>query len=179
MATTEVGFDAAGQKNNLDTVMAQNSNMILTNQSDRAGGDNTEGRCGALSSTGGTCEFSMIAGADLRCMGSNSNIHARILGGAMDTHLYARQAERMLRATETPIVDGLPDFPGILAAMMISPNLATPLSSLADTLLVKSFPGATLTRSERELIATGVSAGNACFYCMDTQCRLRRSAAAA
>ncbi|WP_192384032.1 carboxymuconolactone decarboxylase family protein [Mesorhizobium silamurunense] len=86
----------------------------------------------------------------------------------MDSHLHARQAERMLRATETPIVDGLPDFPGILAAMMISPDLATPLRSLADTLLVKLFPGATLTRSERELIAAGVSAGNACFYCMDT-----------
>lgn len=86
----------------------------------------------------------------------------------MDSQLHARQAERMLRATETPIVDGLPDFPGILATMMISPDLATPLRLLADTLLVKEFPGAKLTRSERELIATGVSAGNACFYCMDT-----------
>ncbi|MES0175378.1 carboxymuconolactone decarboxylase family protein [Mesorhizobium sp. M0006] len=65
-------------------------------------------------------------------------------------------------------MDDLPDFPGILAAMMISPDLASVLRSLADTLLVKPFPGATLTRSDRELIATAVSAGNDCFYCMDT-----------
>ncbi|MBZ9803445.1 carboxymuconolactone decarboxylase family protein [Mesorhizobium sp. ES1-6] len=86
----------------------------------------------------------------------------------MGEHQHARQAERTLRATETPIVDGLPDFPGILTAMMISADLATPLRLLADALLVKPFPGSTLTRPERELIATAVSAGNDCFYCMDT-----------
>src|SRR5712692_10337832 len=34
--------------------------------------------------------------------------------------------------------------------------------------LVKKYPGSTLTRAERELVATAVSAGNDCFYCMDT-----------
>jgi uncharacterized peroxidase-related enzyme len=51
---------------------------------------------------------------------------------------------------------------------MISPTLATPLRALADALLVHPYEGASLTRAERELIATAVSAGNDCFYCMDT-----------
>ena len=42
------------------------------------------------------------------------------------------------------------------------------MRGLADELLVKDFPGATLTRAERELVATAVSAGNDCFYCMDS-----------
>ena len=52
--------------------------------------------------------------------------------------------------------------------MRLSPGLAVHLRGLADELLVKDFPGATLTRAERELIATAVSAGNDCFYCMDS-----------
>ena len=63
---------------------------------------------------------------------------------------------------------GLPDAPGIIAAMRLSAGLAVHLRGLADELLVKDFPGATLTRGERELIATAVSAGNDCFYCMDS-----------
>ena len=42
------------------------------------------------------------------------------------------------------------------------------LRGLADALLVDDFPGATISRAERELIATAVSAGNDCFYCMDS-----------
>ncbi len=80
----------------------------------------------------------------------------------------ARDEERKARATETPVVGGLPDFPGIVAAMRLSPGLAVHLRGLADELLVKEFPGSTLTRAERELIATAVSAGNDCFYCMDS-----------
>jgi uncharacterized peroxidase-related enzyme len=80
----------------------------------------------------------------------------------------SRDDERIRRAAEHPFVGGLPDFPGILAAMMISPLLATPLRALADALLVKPFAGSTLSRAERELIASAVSAGNDCFYCMDT-----------
>jgi uncharacterized peroxidase-related enzyme len=79
-----------------------------------------------------------------------------------------RQDERTSRASEIPIVEGLPNYPGILAAMMISPTLAVPLRALADALLAKPYEGATLSRAERELIATAVSAGNDCFYCMDT-----------
>ncbi len=63
---------------------------------------------------------------------------------------------------------GLPDAPGILAAMRMTEGLQRHLRGLADELLVKPFPGSTLTRAERELLATAVSAGNDCFYCMDS-----------
>lgn len=80
----------------------------------------------------------------------------------------ARDEERKARSCETPVVGGLPDVPGIVVAMRLSPGLAVHLRGLADELLVKDFPGATLIRAERELIATAVSAGNDCFYCMDS-----------
>lgn len=80
----------------------------------------------------------------------------------------ARDDERRARALEQPVVSGLPDVPGIIAAMRLSPGLATHLRGLADELLVKDFPGSTLSRGERELIATVVSAQNDCFYCMDS-----------
>ena len=80
----------------------------------------------------------------------------------------ARDEERRARSTEAPVVGSLPDVPGIVVAMRLSPGLAVHLRGLADELLVKDFPGATLTRAERELIATAVSAGNDCFYCMDS-----------
>jgi uncharacterized peroxidase-related enzyme len=79
-----------------------------------------------------------------------------------------RDEERKARSIELPIVGGLPDVPGILVAMRLSPGLAEHLRGLADELLVKDFPGSTLTRAHRELIATAVSAGNDCFYCMDS-----------
>jgi uncharacterized peroxidase-related enzyme len=80
----------------------------------------------------------------------------------------ARDEERQARSAETPIVGGLPDAPGIVAAMRLSPGLAVHLRGIADELLVKDVPGATLTRAERELLATAVSAANDCFYCMDS-----------
>jgi uncharacterized peroxidase-related enzyme len=80
----------------------------------------------------------------------------------------AREDERSARSAERPVVGGLPDVPGIVAAMRLTPGLAVHLRGLADELLVKDFPGATLTRAERELLATAVSAGNDCFYCMDS-----------
>lgn len=80
----------------------------------------------------------------------------------------SRKEEREARAAEAPIVGALPDMPGILAAMHLAPGLALHLRGLADELLVKDFPGATLTRGERELLATTVSAANDCFYCMDS-----------
>ncbi len=79
-----------------------------------------------------------------------------------------RDEERKARSSEMPIVNGLPDLPGIVAAMRLTPGLAAHLRGLADELLVKDFPGSTLTRAERELIATAVSASNDCFYCMDS-----------
>jgi uncharacterized peroxidase-related enzyme len=82
--------------------------------------------------------------------------------------IMVRDDERKARSAETPIVGGLPDVPGIVAAMHLSPGLAVHLRGLAEELLVKDVPGATLTRSDRELLATAVSAANDCFYCMDS-----------
>jgi uncharacterized peroxidase-related enzyme len=42
------------------------------------------------------------------------------------------------------------------------------LLGLADEALVNDFPGATLRRDERELLAAAVSAANDCFFCMDS-----------
>jgi uncharacterized peroxidase-related enzyme len=82
--------------------------------------------------------------------------------------MVARDEERKARAQEKPVVGGLPDVPGIVVAMRLSEKLGTHLRGVADALLVDEFPGATLTRAERELIACAVSAGNDCFYCMDS-----------
>jgi len=80
----------------------------------------------------------------------------------------ARDEERLDRSREDPIVGGLPDAPGILAAIRLTPGLGVHLRGLADELLVNDFPGATLERAEREMLATAVSAANDCFYCMDS-----------
>lgn len=80
----------------------------------------------------------------------------------------AREEERISRSQEEPIVGGLPDVPGILTALRLTPELGVHLRGLADELLVNDFAGATLVRAEREMLATAVSAGNDCFYCMDS-----------
>lgn len=72
---------------------------------------------------------------------------------------------RAKRAEEPTIVDGVPDLPGILAAMALSSSLETHLRGVAHTLLFEPFPGSTLSRAERELIATAVSVGNDCYFC--------------
>jgi uncharacterized peroxidase-related enzyme len=80
----------------------------------------------------------------------------------------ARDAERAERAGQRPIVGGLPDVPGIGAAMQLTPGLGRHLRGLADELLVEDFPGATIGRPQREMLATAVSAANDCFFCMDS-----------
>jgi uncharacterized peroxidase-related enzyme len=80
----------------------------------------------------------------------------------------ARDEERLRRAGESPIVGGLPDVPGIVAAMRLTPGLGVHLRALADELLVHDYPGATISRFDREVLATAVSAGNDCFFCMDS-----------
>ena len=80
----------------------------------------------------------------------------------------ARDEERLRRAEQEPIVGSLPDVPGISVAMRLTPALGTHLRGLADAVLVDDFPGATLRRDERELLATAVSAANDCFFCMDS-----------
>ena len=79
-----------------------------------------------------------------------------------------RDDERIQRAQEGPIVGGLPDVPGILTALNLTPRLGVHLRGLADELLVHDFEGATLRRAQREMLATAVSAGNDCFFCMDS-----------
>jgi uncharacterized peroxidase-related enzyme len=79
-----------------------------------------------------------------------------------------RQDERARRAEQGPIVAGLPDVPGIGAALRLTPTLGLHLRGLADELLVNDFAGATLRRDEREMLATAVSAANDCFFCMDS-----------
>ena len=80
----------------------------------------------------------------------------------------ARDEERLARSQQEPLVGGLPDVPGILAAIRLTPGLGVHLRGLADELLVNDFPGATIERGEREMLATAVSAANDCFYCMDS-----------
>ena len=80
----------------------------------------------------------------------------------------ARDQERVARAQQPVLVGGLPEVPGIGVAMRLTPGLGTHLRGLADEVLVKDYPDATLTRYEREFLATGVSAANDCFYCMDS-----------
>ncbi len=80
----------------------------------------------------------------------------------------ARDEDRLARARQEPIVGGLPDVPGIVAAIQLTPGLGTHLRGLADELLVHDYPGATINRAEREMIATAVSAANDCFFCMDS-----------
>jgi len=80
----------------------------------------------------------------------------------------ARDDERLQRAGQGPIVGGLPDVPGIGAAMRLTPGLGVHLRGLADELLVNDYPGATLRRDQRETLAAAVSAANDCFFCMDS-----------
>jgi uncharacterized peroxidase-related enzyme len=80
----------------------------------------------------------------------------------------ARDDERLRRAEQQPIVGGLPDVPGIGLAMRLTPGLGVHLRGLADEVLVNDYPGATIRRDQRELLATAVSAANGCFFCMDS-----------
>ena len=80
----------------------------------------------------------------------------------------ARDEERVRRSQQEPIVGGLPDVPGIGVAMRLTPGLGLHLRGLADELLVNDFPGATIRRDQREMLATAVSAANDCFFCMDS-----------
>jgi len=80
----------------------------------------------------------------------------------------ARDDERLDRSREQPIVGSLPEVPGIGVAMRLTPGLGVHLRGLADEVLVHDFPGATLVRAEREMLATAVSAANDCFFCMDS-----------
>jgi uncharacterized peroxidase-related enzyme len=57
------------------------------------------------------------------------------------------------------------DYPGIRGPMAFSPQTAAPLNNLAEILLRDD--NNTLSRGERELIATYVSSLNDCFFCQN------------
>jgi uncharacterized peroxidase-related enzyme len=57
------------------------------------------------------------------------------------------------------------DYPGIRGPMAFSPQTAKPLNELAEVLLRDD--NNTLSRGERELIATYVSSLNDCFFCQN------------
>src|SRR5262245_62679681 len=78
------------------------------------------------------------------------------------------ERSRRERSRQGPIVGGLPDVQGIGTAIRLTPELGVHLRGLADELLVNDFPGATISRAEREMLATATSAANDCFYCMDS-----------
>lgn len=61
-----------------------------------------------------------------------------------------------------PHIDLAPDLPGIRGAMAFRPETARPLNALVEILLRGP---STLTRGERELIATYVSSRNCTHYC--------------
>jgi len=64
---------------------------------------------------------------------------------------------------ELPIAPELGrEFPGIVGPMTFRPETAAPINELANMLLRGE---STLTRGERELIATHVSWKNDCFFC--------------
>jgi uncharacterized peroxidase-related enzyme len=64
---------------------------------------------------------------------------------------------------ELPIAPELGrEFPGIVGPMTFRPETAAPINELANILLRGE---STLTRGERELIATHVSWKNDCFFC--------------
>lgn len=84
---------------------------------------------------------------------------------------------RLDRSKQPPTVGGLPDQPGILAAMALSPKLGEHLRGVAHALLYDDFPGATLSRGEREVIAAWVSAGNTCCFCTDSHTAFARELA--
>jgi uncharacterized peroxidase-related enzyme len=58
-----------------------------------------------------------------------------------------------------PLTEGVP---GILGPMLFRPETAKPLNELAEVLLREPN---SLSRAERELIATYVSSQNDCFFC--------------
>jgi uncharacterized peroxidase-related enzyme len=64
---------------------------------------------------------------------------------------------------DLPVAPALgPEFPGIVGPMTFRPETAAPINELVNVLLRGE---STLSRGERELIATHVSWRNDCFFC--------------
>ncbi|WP_035855131.1 carboxymuconolactone decarboxylase family protein [Cryptosporangium arvum] len=63
-----------------------------------------------------------------------------------------------------PHID-LPPLPGLVGLLAARPDVAAPLTALAETLLRGPSP---LTPAQRETIAAHVSHGNGCVFCAET-----------
>lgn len=66
-----------------------------------------------------------------------------------------------------PHIELPPGIPGIRGPMAFSPETAKPINDLANILMVANadHPDSTLSKGERELIATFVSSENDCYFC--------------
>jgi len=62
-------------------------------------------------------------------------------------------------------------LPGIIGLLTAYPHSRKPLNALANAVLVDD---ASLTRAERELIATSTSSGNECNFCMNSHAAATR-----
>jgi uncharacterized peroxidase-related enzyme len=68
-------------------------------------------------------------------------------------------------------IDLPPGLPGIVGLLTAYPHSRKPLNALANAVLVGD---ASLTRGERELIATRTSSGNECNFCMNSHAAAAR-----
>ena len=119
---------------------------------DRPGGgrlhavDERLGSGDAADGFGGECHGGMLVD---RSRAAGSQVRATVVPhtGADSPHdttgevHMARDEERLERSQEEPIVGGLPDVPGILTALRLTPELGVHLRGLADELLVNDFAG--------------------------------------
>lgn len=87
------------------------------------------------------------------------------------------ETTRIKRSQEKPLVPLPPNEPGIRAAMALSPQLDQGLRVIAEALLVSDFPGASISRFQREVIATAVSYENGCVFCSMSHAAFARALA--
>ena len=80
----------------------------------------------------------------------------------------ARDDERLVRSQQEPIVGGLPELPGDPDGPEPDARAWRPPAGPRRRAARQGLPGATISRAEREMLATAVSAANDCFYCMDS-----------
>jgi uncharacterized peroxidase-related enzyme len=66
----------------------------------------------------------------------------------------------------------LPEIPGIMAMLTAFPEVERPLNQLTNHVMCGP---SSLTRGERELIATAVSNGNECYFCTSSHAAVTRT----
>lgn len=80
------------------------------------------------------------------------------------------QTAQMENQKTAPFVNVAPGVPGIMGAMIGNPQVMGPFSAVAQSLLVDAAesPETTLSRGEREVIATFTSLYNRCIFCFNS-----------